>query len=183
MKPREKIKQAHEDAVIDQFLEWYNLKHGTKFEVFEKPDPPDALAQHDGKFVWIEHADIYRSSEEAREERAAVTPGENPYERKEHPIYDPDKRTAFAFAATLRKKLSKNSYDIWFEQYGPGILVLTERDPLFDESTWDCISDKLKVEIIQNDKGYFHTVYLGYRSMGGLAFIEIEYQNSFRGRK
>ncbi len=176
MKPREKIKQAHEDAVVDQFIEWYNSKNGTGFSVFEKPEPPDALAQHDGKFIWIEHADIYRSLEEAREERAAVTPGEIPYERQEHPIYEPDKRTAFAFVTTLTKKLSKNSYDKFFKKYGPGILVLTERDPLFNESTWDCITEQLKVEKFQNDKGYFQTVYLGYRRMGGLEFIEVEYQ-------
>ena len=178
MKPRERIKQAHEDAVIDQFLGWYNSKHGTEFCVFEKPEPPDALAQHDDKFMWIEHADIYRSSEEAREERAAVTSGETPYERQEHPICEPDKRTAFAFITTLTKKLSKDSYDKWFEKYGPGILLLTERDLLFNDSTWDCITEQLKVHNFRNDKGYFETVYLGYRSMGGLAFIEVEYQNS-----
>lgn len=159
MKPREKIRQAHEDAVIDQFLEWYNSKNGTNFKVFEKPQPPDALAQDDGKFIWLEHADIYRNSEEAREERSAVTPGEIPYERRDL-IYEPDKRTAFAFIATLTNKLSKNSYNIWFEKYGPGILILTERDPLFNESTLDCITEELKTANLQSDQGYFHTVYL-----------------------
>ena len=178
MKPREKIKQAHEDAVIDHFLKWYNAKHGTKFEVIEKPEPPDAVSQHENNFIWIEHADIYRSSEEAREERSAVTPGETPYERQEHPIDEPDKRTSFAFVSTLNKKLSKNSYSKWYKKYGPGFLILTERDPLFDQSTWDCITKTLKSESFENDKGYFNKVYLGYRSFSGFAFVEVEYQNS-----
>ena len=178
MKPREVIKQSHEDAVIEQFLEWYNSKNQTQFEVIQKPEPPDAIAQYGDKTIWIEHADIYRSTEEAREERSAVTPGETPYNRQEHPIYEPGKRTAFAFVSTLRKKIRKDSYEKWFNIYGPGILILTERDPLFTQSTWDCITEKLESESFQTDKGYFETVYLGYRSMGSLAFIEVEYQNS-----
>jgi hypothetical protein len=178
MKPRKKIQQGHEDAVIDQFLSWYNSKHRTEFKVFEKPQPPDALARDKDKVIWIEHADIYRSWGEAREERSAVTPGETPYERQEHPIFEPDKRVSAAFISTMDKKLSKDSYEKWYEKYGPGILVLTERDPLFDQSTWDSMSSELDSCSFENDKGYFKEAFLGYRSRGGLAFIEIEYQNS-----
>jgi len=176
LKPREKIKQAHEDAVIEQFLSWYNSKHRTEFKIVEKPQPPDAVAQAHDVYIWIEHADIYRSSEEAREERSAVTPGETPYERQEHPIYEPDKRTAFAFASTLNKKLSKDSYVKWFKKYGPGILILTERDPLFNQSTWDCITEKLKSCSFEADRGHFKNIFLGYRSMEGISFIEVNYR-------
>ena len=169
--------QAHEDAVVDQFLEWYNSEHETEFSVLEKPKPPAALAQHDGKFMWIEHADIYRSSEEAREEGAAVTPGETLYEGQEHPIDEPDKTTVSAFVTTLDQKISKDSYDKMFEKYGSGILVLTGRDHLVNESTKDCITEQLQMENFPNEKGQFQTVYLGYRSMDDLAFIEIEYQS------
>ena len=178
MKPREKIQSAHEDAVIEQFLVWYNSKHGTEFKVFEKPEPPDALARDNGKVIWIEHADIYRSWEEAREERSAVTPGETPYERQEHPIIKPDKRAAAAFVSTMNSKLSKSSYEKWYNKYGHGILVLTERDPLFDQSTWDCISEELDSFCFDDDKGYFKETVFGYRSMGSLAFIVVKYQNS-----
>ena len=178
MKPREEIKQAHEESVIEQFLAWYNSKHGTAFRVIEKPQPPDALAQDHEKYIWIEHADIYRSREEAREERSAVTPGETPYERQEHPIYEPDKRTAVAFVSTLNKKLSKDSYDKWFKKYGPGILILTERDPLFDQSTWNCIIEKVNAHFFEDDKGYFERVFFGYRSMEGISFIEVDYRKA-----
>lgn len=178
MKPRERIKQTHEDAVIEKFLSWYNSTHETKFKIIDKPEPPDAVAQDEGKYIWIEHADIYRSSEEAREERSAVTPGEKPYQRQEHLISEPDKRMAIAFVFTLNKKLSNNSYRNWYEKYGPGILILTERDPLFDQSTWDCISEELNSCSFENDKGYFKKIFLGYRIMGGLSFIEAEYRNS-----
>lgn len=178
MKPREKIQSAHEDAVIEQFLTWYNSKHGTEFKVFDKPQPPDALARDNDQVIWIEHADIYRSWEEAREERSAVTQGETQYDRLEHPIIEPDKRTAAAFVTTINKKLSKSSYEKWYKKYGPGFLILTERDPLFDQSTWDCISEELDSFSFDNDKGYFKKVIFGYRSMRSLAFIEVKYQNS-----
>lgn len=178
MKPREQIKQAHEEAVIEQFLAWYNSKHGTAFKVIEKPQPPDALAQDQEKYIWIEHSDIYRSWEEAREERSTVTPGETPYERQEHPIYAPDERTALAFVSTLNKKLSKDSYDKWFRKYGPGILILTERDPLFDQSTWDCIIEKLKSSPFEDNRGFFKNIFLGYRSREGLLFIEVDYRKA-----
>ena len=74
-------------------------------------------------------------------------------------------------------KYSKDSYEKWYEKYGPGILVLTERDPLFDQSTWDSMSSELDSCSFENDKGYFKEAFLGYRSRGGFAFIEIEYQN------
>jgi hypothetical protein len=175
IKPREVIKQAHEDSVIELFLEWYNAENQTQFTVINKPEPPDAIVQYGNKTIWIEHADIYRSTEEAREERSAVTPGETPYYRQEHPIHEPDIRIAFAFISILKKKLLKDSYEKWFKIYGPGILILTERDPLFSQSTWDCITEKLESESFQNDKGYFETVYLGYRSMNSLAFMRVDY--------
>lgn len=178
MKPREAVKQAHEDAVISEFLDWYNLANKSNFKLIAKPEPPDAIAKYLKKEIWIEHADIYRSAEEAREERSAVTPGEKPYNRQEHPIFEPDKRTANALIATLKKKIQKNSYEEWFKKYGGGFLILTERDPPFDQSTWDRINDELKKASFQNDKGFFESVYLGYRSGGGLAFIEIKYRNS-----
>ena len=176
MKPREQIKQAHEDAVIDEFLSWYNSKYKTRFKIIEKPDPPDAIAKDEDRYIWIEHADIYRSSEEAKEERSEVTLGEEPYARQEHPICEPDKRTAIAFISTLRKKLSKHSYDKWSEKYGRGILILTERDPLFSQSTWDVISTDVNSFTFEDDKGYFKNVFLGYRSMGRLDFIDVLYK-------
>lgn len=178
MKPREQIQRAHEDAVINTFLAWYNLRNTTNFTVIEKPDPPDAIAQDGDKFIWIEHADIYRSYEEAQEERSYVNPGEKPYVRKEHPIFSPDERTAIAFMTTLDKKISKGSYEEWHIKYGQGILILTERDPLFSQSTWACINEHLDSATFGNDKGFFKSVFFGYRCMGGLGFTEVILQDS-----
>ncbi len=178
MKPREQIQRAHEDAVINSFLAWYNSKNTTNFIVIEKPDPPDAIAKDGDKLIWIEHADIYRSYEEAQEERSFVTPGEKPYIRKEHPIFSPDERTAIAFITTLHKKISKVSYEEWHIKYGQGFLILTERDPLFSQSTWDCINEHLDSTSFINNTGFFKSVFLGYRCMNGLDFIEVVLKNS-----
>jgi len=178
MKPREQIMRAHEDAVIEVFIKWLNSKQGTNFKVISKPDPPDAIAQDGNQYIWIEHADIFRSWEEARETISSVTPGEDPYERKEHPIFSPDQRIALAFIATLNKKLSKTSYETWYKKYGQGFLILTEQDPLFNQSSWECINEHLAESNFDNDKGYFKSVFLGYRCMIGLDFIEVCLNNS-----
>lgn len=178
MKPREQIKKAHEDAVIGSFLTWFNSKYGTNFEIIDKPVAPDAIAQDGDKYVWIEHADIYRSAEEAREERSAVTPGEKAYKRQERSILSPDERTAIAFVSTLNKKLSKESYEKWHNKYGQGILILTERDPLFDQSTWECINEHLNSCNFEDDKGFFKKVFFGYHCMNGLDFVEVDLKNS-----
>ncbi|MBW2621988.1 MAG: hypothetical protein JRD68_03715 [Deltaproteobacteria bacterium] len=175
MKYRELVQKRHEKSIIDQFLSWYNIKQGTEFEVVRRPDPPDAIAQDNSNIIWIEHTDIYRSAEEAKEERSFATPGETPYERQERPIRSPDKRIALSFVRNLNKKLSKESYYRNFKALGPGLLVLTERDPLFSQSTWDCILAEIDSYCFANDKGYFQSVFLGYRSKGGLSFLEVEY--------
>ncbi len=176
MKPRENLQRQHEKWVIDQFLSWYNIKQGTEFKVVKRPDPPDAIAQDKNNIIWIEHTDIYRSAEEAKEERSLATPGEIPYERQEHPIASPDKRIAISAVRTLNKKLSKESYYNSFEIFGPGILILNERDNLITESTWDCVMAEINSHCFAYDKGYFKNVFFGYRSLGSLSFHEVKYR-------
>ncbi len=86
---------------------------------------------------------------------------------------EPDKRIAASFIAVLHKKLMKESYREPFKKFGPGILILTEQDPSFDESTMECIQDKLVDYDFSGDRRYFKEAYLGYDSMGDLVFEKV----------
>ena len=90
---RKEIQRAHEHNVIRQFVTWLNSATSSHFRVKAKPHPPDAVLRDQCclRWVWVEHADIYRSGEEAHEERLAV-PGEKDYFHIEHPIVEPDQR-------------------------------------------------------------------------------------------
>ena len=80
----------------------------------------------------MEHADIPRNIEEAHELLAIMDPTEPSYRHQGLAIngYDglPD-----AFISVLHSKLNKASYDEARNEYGPGLLLLSEMDPLFDE--------------------------------------------------
>jgi len=88
MSARKSIKNGHENYVATQFLGWYNKRYRGNYIIIAKPDPPDAIATSNRKTIWIEHGDIYRSWDEAREEYSAVVPGEKFFPHSEHPIRD-----------------------------------------------------------------------------------------------
>lgn len=173
MRPRDIIKDEHENAVIEQFVAWFNGRTGKEYRVVAKPEPPDALIEHQGEQKWLEHADIYRSPEEARDEYFSITPGEQSRLSTAQAPAAPEARTAESVYAIIQKKLAKASYSEVYDQHGSGILVLSERDPLFNESTLNEIYELLDGAEYKNDKGFFEAVYLGIRSLGKLVFFQL----------
>ncbi len=163
MQARKQIKDKHEGCVIEAFVCWYNAQTAQRFSIVARPNPPDAVVQFEDTKLWIEHADVYRGPEEAREEYAYATLGESDYDHSERPIVEPDERTTIALLAILDKKLAKESYKEFFEKFGKGLLLLTERDPLFSESTMECIRERLREHNFSKDRGYFKEAYIGYR--------------------
>jgi len=173
-----KIKRQHEIAVIENFVAWLNQSSGAHWVIIEHPDPPDAIIKDGEKTSWVEHADLYRHWEEARSETSFVTPGTEHIPHSENPISDPDQRTAMALMSLLQDKLSKDSYSEVHEAYGPGFLLISERDPLFDSNTVAVI-DRLSEQIaIADDKGYFARVYLAIRETHRVVYGELTYQTS-----
>ena len=175
MTSRKEIQEAHEHDVIRQFITWLNSTTSSHFRVTARPQPPDAVLCDEccSRWVWVEHADIYRSGDEAHEERSLVIQGERDYLHTEHPIVEPDQRLSTAFVETFGAKLQKSSYAAAFEEYGPGILVLTERDPLFTRSTIAQIQKEAAAYDLSFDLGFFKDAYLGYRSLAGLRFERV----------
>ena len=109
MTSRKQVQDAHEDDVIRQFIAWLNSTTSSHFRVAARPDPPNAVLCDEccSRWVWVEHADIYRSGDEAHEERSLAVAGEKDYFHKEHPIVEPDLRLATHFVEIFGDKLQK----------------------------------------------------------------------------
>ncbi|MEO8327150.1 MAG: hypothetical protein ABI618_14950 [Nitrospirota bacterium] len=170
MPNRESNQRDHELAVMTLFMGWLGQHHGITYKLISRPDPPDGIFEtspvnssvSSEQTVWVEVADIYRSGDEAHEERSFANPSEQRFFHS-GPIYDPDAGTATALLQVLLKKLSNESYHSVFQTIGPGLLLCCERDPLFDGSTLQEIKTTLadNVEVLNKaDKEFFKAVYL-----------------------
>ena len=177
MSNHRQIRQAHERVVVDDFVRWLNQTTGSNWTVSKRPDPPDAIITDGYKTSWVETADLYRNGEEARSEMSFVTPDRAHIPHSEHPIADPDRRTAVAFVQLLQDKLSKNSYRSVHGEYGQGFLVISERDPLFGDDTIAEISRITDEKCIAGDMGHFCKVYLAIRVRHGMGYAEVIYRN------
>ncbi|TKS57969.1 MAG: hypothetical protein EWM72_03325 [Nitrospira sp.] len=161
---RREIQQGHEYAILTLFAQHLSSLTRLTYELVEQPDPPDGvLRSQSGQYIWVEVADIYRSVDEAHEERSHVTLGEDLFVHREHPIVSPDERTAIAAISVIKNKIAKNNYQPISEKYGLGILIACERDPLFDENTLTEIQERVCNEMIRLQsisKGFLREVYL-----------------------
>ncbi len=175
MRPRDKVSEAHQNAVIDQFVAYLNSDADSKFKIIDRPDPPDAIISDGTRTTWVEHTDLYRSGDEARDELSYVTPGEDHKPHTENPIHDPDNRIAKEFVNRMRDKLSKNSYAETFRNYGPGYLVISERDALFNKDSLAAIEVEIERNRFPEDKRFFAAVHFAVRTVSGLDFAEVHH--------
>lgn len=150
--------------ILQQFVAWLNVQKSSNMRIIAHPEPPDALVQSSRGVFWIEHADVPRNGDQAHELFSQLTPGES---RHKHTgltinIYDTLPDSAIT---TLHKKLHKRSYNSVYNQHGPGLLLLNEMDPLFDQRTLNSIFERVQAYLKHDPKGgrgYFSKVYLRY---------------------
>lgn len=161
---RDAAKRAREEALLQEFIVWLKSNESTDYRIVDRPDPPDAIITSSLKTTWIEHADIVRSDEEAHELFSLLNPEEPRYFHKGLAIDGHDGLPREA-VRTLAKKLTKASYASICTAHGPGLLLLSEMDPLFDESTLREIVEDVREFLRQCpevNRGYFERVYLRY---------------------
>ncbi len=174
---RYKIKNFHEISILNGFVSWLNTLSREDFQIVARPNPPDAIIKGVTQTEWLEHTDAYRSDEEAKEELSLATPGGEPYKREKVLLVEPDKRIVAAILNNVHRKLQKNSYKEAFEKYGPGTLIISERDALFDEQSLELVRRSLPSYYFHGDRGYFKRAYLCIRSEGGY-FFELLYEKT-----
>jgi hypothetical protein len=161
---RKPAKRAREEGIINEFRQWLNQEQSTDYQLAACPDPPDAILRSSRGTSWIEHADVLRNKNEAHELFSMMNRNESPYK---HPGLAIDGYDALpdAFISTLQSKLQKESYDGVKNEYGPGILLLCEMDPLFDEWTLNSITENVETYLQAypaGGRGNFSHVYLRY---------------------
>lgn len=70
----------------------------------------------------------------------------------------------------MLSKLKKSSYEPYYKKYGKGILIISEQDPLFSDSTIALLEQEMDTIIsgcIQHeDRNLFEKVYLKFRLSG-----------------
>jgi len=150
------VKRLHELAVATDYANYITTETDI-YSVVETPDPPDAILKStDGKFVWIEITDVFRSEKEARDAYSFATGGD--YQRPQEVIIEPDKMISYSTVEGVERKLDKISYRGALDKHGKGVLVLWIYDPLFTNSTLERVKKEFDTQSLTSD--YFKEVYI-----------------------
>lgn len=163
MDARQQIKEKHEKAVVERFVQFLAQSRNENWHVIQNHgDPPDGLLKRNGKHLWVEIVGVYLNSDEAHEEWSAVTPGEERHYHTPTPLIprDMDQRVF----EEAEKKMRNEKYAALRDLYGPGVLICCERDPLFDSSMGlEFILEKFRMssEYLHDlNKNVFQEIYL-----------------------
>ena len=175
MNRRTPIQKQHERAVMLDFLAWYNSTKKSAFEIYDEPDPPDALIKDGNIERWLEVTDTFYSNEWAKTKMSHVTPGEENHPWDGGLQMNMDQRVAKRFIDNLLKKLTKKTYLPFAERFGPGILLITLDHPWLSDETFDDINTFCEKTDWSGDLKTFSEVYVVYPSMNKKAFARLEY--------
>lgn len=170
MTGRSGIKKSHERAIIKEFLDWTNMRRRTKYSVISEPDPPDAIIHSARKTTWIEVADVFWTDSFAQDKFSYVTPGEHHRPMHPGPYQNMDMEFAKRFIEVVGKKLSKASYALVYQRYGPGILVLCIHHPWFDGYTIEAMNDLCRGTTMKEVFPYIGEVYIMFSSLNRARF-------------
>ncbi len=173
MAGRQNIKNAHEQAIITAYVNWFNLNNNCSYKVIERPEPPDAIL-YDSKtqhWTWIEHTDVPFCNDYMHTKYSWATPGEKEYKPK-GPYVNFDLQHAHKFFHIVHNKLSKPAYQKIALKYGPGTLVVILHSPWLSDETLEMINIIAKEKQMKNTTRYFKTIIIGDTSKEPYGFKE-----------
>lgn len=178
LNPTKLAKDRLENLIIEDFLKWLHRRKGYQAALQERPEPPDALFTVNNRKMWLEIVDAFRSPDEAREFNSAITPGKQLYHHRESVIIDPDKSITKAVFNQIWLKNCKSNYLETYNNLGPGVLITHCPDPLYEDETFEIISDYFTdyQQFCEAEMSRPNTLYTGYFKW---VFIT-EGQGSFR---
>ena len=169
MANRRPIQQAHERAFVTHFLDWFNRAYRTDFKVVSEPNPPEAIIRSSRTTRWIEVSTAFWKCAYAKDLYSYATPGEE-HEPVGHSTFqNMDNEFASNFVSVVKKKLEKESYVPWRDQYGTGYLVVPIKHPWFDRQTVGHMKDEWAALPV-NDLGCFRSVYIAFQSQNAIRF-------------
>src|SRR5712672_2290330 len=134
-------------TVAQRFLTWLSDSTGQKYAIKDRPNPPDFVLSVDEKESWLELSDIYLNNAQAKFLNRSS-------EKMFRFTGSPDE-TALRIFNKLNEKVSKLSYKNVFEKLGPGILLLTCQDMMFDSVNLSRMEQGLHSFTPVADRGFF----------------------------
>lgn len=158
MVSRREIKEKHEFSVLDSFRR-HQKDQGNLLTISERPDPPDAIVDINGKRTWIEISDAFYSQEIAISVTSFAADDVPHRPSVGGLVDDPDATTLCAVESVIRQKLTKQTMKELAKNMGPGILLVGLYGPFFDiDETANNLSKEVKNEIAQQN--IFDSIYL-----------------------
>ena len=158
------MSRSHSDLPIAQRFAEYLSRDGTRYSVVPAPDPPDFFLEPG---AWLELTDIYLSDAQAK---FLNSPGERHFSSK-CSADEPARRLLHK----LNEKLGKISYQSVYDARGPGFLLLTCQDFVFDEVNLACVHEALPSFRPNSDQDFFRAAYFEYRLPGAVPVYELIY--------
>jgi hypothetical protein len=134
----------------DRFLRCLAESVDQNYAIKDRPNPPDFVFSLGDTEMWLEVTDIFLSNEQAKFQKPS-TGGSFTWNA---PVDETSRR--------MFEKLSKTSYKVAFEKYGPGILLLTCRDFGFGAVDLGQIARDLNSFSPVEDQGFFKRAYFEY---------------------
>lgn len=120
---RRELKSIHEEAVLQHFKAHVEAQ-GRSLNVLDRPDPPEAIVEIDGRNTWIEITDAFL------DERHAIGLTSSVCDDVEHRpdsgrlIVAPDESFSSALHVVIEAKYDKASMHKVSAKLGPGILLV-----------------------------------------------------------
>ena len=123
MVKRRDLKQAHEDAVIQQFSK-YMENLGKTFNVLETPEPPEAIIEINDKKTWLEVTDAFLDKDHAIGLTTGVSEDVEHRSDSGRLVIEPDERFSSVLQSVIEAKYDKASMQSIFQERGSGILLV-----------------------------------------------------------
>ncbi len=123
MVKRRDLKQAHEDAVLQQFSE-YIRNLGDTFTVLKTSDPPDAIIEVNARKTWLEITDAFWDKDHAIGLTTGVSKDVDPVSDSGRLVIEPDESFSSVLQSVIEAKYDKASMHSIFQSQGAGILLV-----------------------------------------------------------
>lgn len=159
---RRAVQQRHERFHVQLLIEALNKRHRANYKVVAEPNPPEAIIQSGRTTRWIEVVSAFWNSAYARDLYSHATAGETPRSVGDGVFMNMTPEFARNFAAAVRQKLEKASYESCRDEHGPGYLVVPILFPFFARDTLPFIQREWRSQPV-HDRGCFRSIYLTYQ--------------------
>lgn len=120
---RRQLKDIHENAVIRQFKAYLEID-GVRLKVLDRPEPPEAIVDIDGKRTWIEITDAFLDKKHAIGLTSGACDDVEHVSDDGRLIIDPDATFSSVLHSVIEAKYDKASMHSIAKSLGSGILLV-----------------------------------------------------------